>query len=108
LLLHGFLATPRTVGALAARLGRSGYCTHCIDFGGLFGRYNAQPVEELAHIVAERVDQLVRDHPRERIVLVGHSLGGLIGRYYVQSLDGADRVRHLVTLGSTCPTRYPK
>jgi len=75
-------------------------CTHCIDFGGLFGRYNARPVEELAHIVAERVDQLVRDHPRERIVLVGHSLGGLIGRYYVQNLDGADRVRHLLTLGT--------
>jgi pimeloyl-ACP methyl ester carboxylesterase len=88
------------VGALAARLARSGYCKHCIDFGGLFGRYNARPVEELAHIVAERVDQLVRDHPRERIVLVGHSLGGLIRRYYVQNLDGADRVRRLVTLGT--------
>jgi len=32
--------------------------------------------------------------------VVGHSAGGLIGRYYVQRLDGAHRVRHLVTLGT--------
>ena len=100
LLLHGFLATPRILGGLAARLGRLGYCTHRVDLGGLFGRFNARPVEELARLVAERVEQLIRHHPRERIDLVGHSEGGLIGRYYVQKLNGAHRVRHLVTLGT--------
>ena len=100
LLLHGFLATPRVLDGLAARLGRSGYCTHHVDLGGLFGRFNARPVEELARVVAERVEQLIRHHPRERIDLVGHSEGGLIGRYYVQKLNGAHRVRHLVTLGT--------
>src|SRR5262249_36305304 len=68
--------------------------------GGIFGRFNAWPIEELAGVVAERVDQLARDHQCERIDLVGHSEGGLIGRYYVQKLDGAARVRHLVTLGT--------
>ena len=100
LLLHGFLATPRVLDGLAARLGRSGYCTHHVDLGGLFGRFNARPVEELARVVAERVEQLIRHHPRERIDLVGFSEGGLIGRYYVQKLNGAHRVRHLVTLGT--------
>jgi triacylglycerol lipase len=100
LLVHGFLATPRVVGWLAARLGRLGYCAHGVDLGGLFGRFNARPVEELARVVAERVEQLARDHRCERIDLVGHSEGGLIGRYYVQKLDGAPRVRHLVTLGT--------
>jgi pimeloyl-ACP methyl ester carboxylesterase len=100
LLLHGFLATPRVLDGLAARLGRSGYCTHHVDLAGLFGRFNARPVEELVRVVAERVEQLIRHHPRERIDLVGHSEGGLIGRYYVQKLNGAHRVRHLVTLGT--------
>jgi len=100
LLVHGFLATPRAVGRLAARLGRLGYCPHDVDLGGIFGRFNARPVEELARVVAERVEQLACDHRCERIDLVGHSEGGLIGRYYVQMLDGARRVRHLVTLGT--------
>jgi triacylglycerol lipase len=100
LLVHGFLATPRVVGWLADRLGRLGYCAHGVDLGGLFGRFNARPVEELAGVVAERVGQLTREHGCERIDLVGHSEGGLIGRYYVQKLDGARRVRHLVTLAT--------
>src|SRR5262245_66294606 len=100
LLVHGFLATPFVVGPLAGRLARLGYCPHDVDLGGLLGRFNARPVEELARVVAERVEQLARDHQRERIDLVGHSEGGLIGRYYVQKLGGAFRVRHLVTLGT--------
>src|SRR5437870_13355800 len=54
----------------------------------------------MACILAERVEQLACDHPGERIDLVGHSQGGLVGRYYVQKLNGAHRVRHLVTLGT--------
>jgi triacylglycerol lipase len=100
LLVHGFLATPRVVGPLARRLSRRGYCPHSVELGGLFHRFNARPVEELAGVVAERVEQLVREHRCERIDLVGHSEGGLIGRYYVQKLGGACRVRHLVTLGT--------
>jgi triacylglycerol lipase len=100
LLVHGFLATPRVVGWLGGRLGRLGYCPHRVDLGGLFGRFNARPVEELADVVADRVEELAREHRCERIDLIGHSEGGLIGRYYVQKLDGARRVRHLVTLGT--------
>lgn len=35
-----------------------------------------------------------------RVDLVGHGLGGLIGRYYVQRLGGDARVRTLITLGT--------
>jgi palmitoyl protein thioesterase len=100
LLLHGFLATPVVLSTLAARLHRSGYCAHAVQLGGLLGRFNALPIEEVARVVAERVEQLMQSHRRERIDLVGHSEGGLIGRYYVQRLDGAHRVRHLITLGT--------
>ena len=100
LLLHGFLTTPRVVSRLAARLRRWGYCGHTVELGGVFGRFNARPVEDVARVVAERVEQLVYDHRCERIDLVGHSEGGLIGRYYVQRLNGASRVGHLVTLGT--------
>jgi triacylglycerol lipase len=100
LLLHGFLATPRAVSGLAARLSRAGYCTYSGDLGGLFGRFNALPIEEVARAVAARVERLLRDHRLQHIDVVGHSEGGLIGRYYIQKLGGASRVRHLVTLGT--------
>ena len=100
LLLHGFLATPLALTGLAAQLRRSGYRAHVVQLGGLFGRFNTLPVEETAGVVAERVERLVQEHRYERIDVVGHSEGGLIGRYYVQRLDGARRVRHLVTLGT--------
>src|SRR5262245_30001914 len=99
LLVHGFLATPRALGPLATRLRRFGYCAHRIDLGGLFG-FNTRPVDELARLVADRVERLVHDHRCERIDIVGHSEGGLLARYYVQKLNGARRVRHLVTLGT--------
>jgi len=110
LLLHGFLATPFALSRLAAQLGRSGYCAHGVELGGLFGRFNARPVEELARVVAQRVEHLVQDQRCGRIDLVGHSKGGLIARYYVQRLSGASRVRHLITLGTPhrgTPWAYP-
>ena len=36
----------------------------------------------------------------ERIHVIGHSLGGLIARYYVQRLGGDQRVHSLITLGT--------
>jgi pimeloyl-ACP methyl ester carboxylesterase len=45
----------------------------------------------------------------ERIHLVGHSMGGVIARYYIQCLGGDERIHTLVTLGSphagTVPAR---
>jgi pimeloyl-ACP methyl ester carboxylesterase len=71
-----------------------------VDLGGLFGRFNALPIEDVARAVAARVERLLRDHRLQHIDVVGHSKGGLIGRYYIQKLGGAARVRHLVTLGT--------
>jgi pimeloyl-ACP methyl ester carboxylesterase len=100
LLLHGFLATPLALSSLVARLHRAGHCAHIVQLGGLLGRFNSLPIEQVARVVADRVEQLAQAHRRERIDVVAHSAGGLIGRYYVQRLDGARRVRHLVTLGT--------
>ena len=47
--------------------------------------------------------QVVRTRQRyggERVAVVGHSLGGLIARYYVQVLGGGEHVHTLVTLGT--------
>ena len=100
LLLHGFLSTPGILISLAGRLRRWGYCAHGVDLGGVFGRYNARPIEHIAGMIAERVEELADDHGCERIDVIGHSEGGISGRYYVQRLNGSRRVSRLVTLGT--------
>ena len=50
--------------------------------------------------LAEEVEAIVSETGYERIHVVGHSMGGLIARYYVTRLGGDERVHTLVTLGS--------
>ena len=46
------------------------------------------------------VERIVAETGFERIHIIGHSLGGLIARYYVTRLGGDARVHTLVTLGT--------
>ena len=52
-----------------------------------------------AHL-GEEVERIVAETGYERIHIIGHSLGGLIARYYVTRLGGDERVHTLVTLGT--------
>ncbi|WP_328968921.1 esterase/lipase family protein [Streptomyces sp. NBC_00239] len=53
-----------------------------------------------AAALALRVEEVCAETGQDRIDLVGHSLGGLIARYYVQRMGGDARVRTLVCLGT--------
>ena len=46
------------------------------------------------------VERIVEETGFERIHIIGHSLGGLIARYYVTRLGGDARVHTLITLGT--------
>ena len=50
--------------------------------------------------LADRVDALRRTTGAERVHLVGHSLGGILIRYYVQLLGGDTSVATVVTIAS--------
>lgn len=50
--------------------------------------------------LGEQVERLCEETGYERVHVVGHSMGGLIARWYVQKLGGDARVHTLVTLGS--------
>lgn len=55
---------------------------------------------ERFEVVAERVHAAVTGAPPGPVVLVGHSLGGLLSRWCMQELGGHTRVERLVTLAS--------
>lgn len=53
-----------------------------------------------AELLGRHIEQVCERTGSSRVDVVGHSLGGLIARYYVQRLGGDARVRTLVTLGT--------
>lgn len=57
-------------------------------------------VRSAAADLAEYVEQLCEATGAPRVNLVGHSLGGLIARYYVQLLGGHARVNLVVTVAT--------
>jgi triacylglycerol esterase/lipase EstA (alpha/beta hydrolase family) len=91
--VHGFLAAGPVFDPLRAHVGdRCGVAT--LDF--TYGPFLA--FDE----IARRFDRYLREHvpPGVRISLVGHSLGGLVARWWVQELGGAADVDRIVTMAT--------
>lgn len=110
LLLYGFMATRRTFEVLEARLRRDNYCVWSINLGGFLDVFNTRGIDESAERVREKVERLYARYPSMGpMSIIGHSKGGLIGRYYVKRLGGDKRVKNLITLGTPhngSPTAY--
>lgn len=96
LLVHGMVDNRSIFTVLRRGLRRRG-------FGRVLST-NYSPatndVRTAAADLAAQVEVLVAESGYERIHVVGHSLGGLIARYYVQRLGGDERVHTLVTMGT--------
>ncbi|MFD3869847.1 esterase/lipase family protein [Streptomyces sp. NPDC058623] len=96
LLLHGFTDNRSVFVLLRRALGADGLRR--------VETYNYSPftrdLRVTARHLARRIEELCERSGQDRVDLVGHSLGGLVARYYVQRLGGDARVRTLVTLGT--------
>lgn len=90
-LVHGFFATAGVFRPLRARLEADG--VKCASFSHAPG----QSVDTIARRLARLVERLPG---RSRVHVVGHSLGGLASRWYVQELGGHARVAQTISLGS--------
>lgn len=105
-LVHGLVDNRSIFAMLRRGLRRRG-------FGSTFA-LNYSPLTDDIRSVAVRLGELVTDVLAEtghdRVHIVGHSMGGLIGRYLVQRLGGDSQVHTLVTLGTphsgTLPARF--
>ncbi|HCF58427.1 MAG TPA: permease [Myxococcales bacterium] len=100
LLLYGFMATRRIFEVLEKRLRRDGYCVWSINLGGLFDAFNTRGIDDCAEQVRDKVERLYTRYNLGPLSIIGHSKGGLIGRYYVKRLGGDKRCRTLITLGA--------
>ena len=94
-LVHGIHSDARDMTRMARHFraeGREVFTPDLVPNGG------QATIEELGRQLA---DYAAKHIPRGRkFDLVGFSMGGLVSRYYVQRLGGADHVAHLVTIAA--------
>ncbi len=96
LLVHGIVSNRSIFTVLRRGLTRRG-------FSNVFAMNYATVLTDVrtaALRLAEEVEAVCEQTGFERIHVIGHSLGGLIARYYVTRLGGDARVHTLVTLGT--------
>ena len=100
MLLYGFGATRRSVSILESRLRQDGFDVFSIKLGGFLEIFNTAPIDRVAKMIAEKVENLCKRYPLPRMAVIGYSKGGLIGRYYLNCLGGAKRIHTLITLAT--------
>jgi triacylglycerol lipase len=95
-LVHGMVDNRSAFAVLRRTLRRRGY--------GRITTVNYSPltsdVRKAANHLSQHVEQVCEQTGYEQVAVVGHSLGGIIARYYVQRLGGDQRVNTVITLGS--------
>jgi triacylglycerol lipase len=95
ILIHGFFHNRSGFYAMRQHLRKQGFHRlHAFNYSGLSN------IETIAQQLADRVEEVLLFTRRERVHIVGHSLGGLVARYYVQALGGDSRVSKCVTMGT--------
>jgi hypothetical protein len=71
-----------------------------LEFPYDWRRDNRVAARKLAQTVGPVLHEVRKDNPQAKLVLVGHSMGGLVSRYYLECLDGWKDTRMLVTFGT--------
>jgi len=93
-LVHGILGDPTNFAVLRRHLAR-----HGIRRFSSFAYRPRLDYQRIARDLGAHVDAVRRETGAAQVDIIGHSLGGLVARYFVQT-GGAGSVRRLVTLGT--------
>jgi triacylglycerol esterase/lipase EstA (alpha/beta hydrolase family) len=94
-IVHGTFGDRRSLlDRLSYVLKRDGFCVFSLDYGNRA----TGPVEESAAQLSAYVDRVLEATGAARVSMVGHSQGGMMPRYYIRFLGGADKVDDLVGL----------
>jgi len=96
LLIHGMVDNRSIFALLSRQLRRRGFGrVLSLNYSPLSG-----DVRQVARRLSELVESVCAETGYERIHMIGHSMGGIVARYYAQCLGGDERVHTLVTLGA--------
>lgn len=96
--VHGWNSGPGAFDAVPGQFRSRGHFTiaNQLDTDGL----RTPPLEVNARLVKSWIDEAKHETGRERVILYGHSMGGLVARAYVEGSGYGGDVSQLFTFGS--------
>ncbi|KAG0035023.1 hypothetical protein BGZ81_001533 [Podila clonocystis] len=99
ILVHATLLTAESWWSFTPKLRERGYCVFALTYGRyksipIFG--GLAPIEQSAQELATFVDDVMARMNVTQVDYVGHSQGGILGRYWMKYLDGAGKVNRMV------------
>ena len=94
LMVHGYGCSRAAWWWLRHRLEAHGWVVATINLEPIYN-----DIEHYVDSLARRIDEVLAATGASRLILVGHSMGGLVIRAYLRR-HGADKVSRVVTLGT--------
>ena len=95
ILVHGYIMNRANFLPLAHRL-------TCAGLGPISGfeYWSLGKTSSAARRLGAYVDKVCAATGADKVDLIGHSMGGMVGRYFVSLGGGGEQVRNLITIGS--------
>ena len=97
LLVHGFFCNSAFWVPMKRYLSRQGFSrTYSITLDPpLFG-----DIDKFSKKLSKKIELICKKTGATKVVIVAHSMGGLVSRNYIYNLGGDERVEKLITLGT--------
>ncbi len=94
LLVHGYGCNSGYWHFMSRALRRAGISHYGIDLEPVLAG-----IDQFVPALHARIEEICRQTGREQLIIVGHSMGGLVARAYLRD-HGAGRVARVITLGT--------
>jgi triacylglycerol lipase len=93
-----FETMQQTWSALSPLLAEKGYCVYSLNYGFTSAGPATGPIQDSALELKTFVDNVLKLTGAKKVSIVGHSQGGMMPRYYIKFLGGANYVDKLIGL----------
>jgi triacylglycerol esterase/lipase EstA (alpha/beta hydrolase family) len=96
ILVHGYFMSRACFILLYLRMRQAGKR----DIFTINLRPRTAPIEDLAHQLSEKIEEVIVLTKSDKVNIIGHSMGGIVSRYYIDHMNGAKKVNKLITIGT--------
>ncbi|BAQ63651.1 lipase [Geminocystis sp. NIES-3709] len=94
-MVHGITDTGNVFNSMKSYFQDKGYTIYTID---LIPNFGTADLRDLAQQVKLYIDS--KFNSEEKIILLGFSMGGLVTRYYLQRLNGLEKVDQYISISA--------